>query len=234
MKANRSAAFQRVWAELESRGVLLAADAALPSVVSLVAEAPVGGSWWAHPQSHAIYKAAKDLARHPEVLTARLLSGKVTFVHKRLWPALMAVATSPAPWQLQGLSPRASSLLSHVTKAGRVRTDRLAAASGLRAKAWGEAARELEARLLVYGESIHTERGAHAKYLESWEHLAKRLRIRSRRMTPELAKQQFEEIVAPLQARFQVSAKLPWENRRQKSGPGKGAKRRLTKDVSGV
>jgi hypothetical protein len=72
VNAKRPTAFQHVEGELQRWGMLLAADAALPSVASLVAEAPIGGSWWAHPQSHAIFKAAKHLASHPDVLTVCL------------------------------------------------------------------------------------------------------------------------------------------------------------------
>jgi hypothetical protein len=61
----------------------------------------------------------------------------------------------------------------------------------------------------VYGEPIHTESGAHAKQLESWEHLRKRLRIRGRKVSPGLAKQQFEEIRSALQSKFGVLVKLP-------------------------
>jgi hypothetical protein len=110
VKAKWPTVFQHVEEELRCWRMLLVADAALPSVASLVAQAPTGGSWWAHSQSHAIFKAAKHLASHPDVLTARLLGSKVTFIHKKLWPALMAVGTSREPWQLEGLSPSALAL----------------------------------------------------------------------------------------------------------------------------
>ena len=211
MKAKESAAFGQALGELQSSGLLLASDVTLPSVAGLVAEAPLRGSWWAHPQAHAIYRVAKQLAAHPDVLTAKLISGKVTFVHRRLWTSLFAVATSGEPWQLRGISPLARKLLSLVTKKGRLRIDRLPAFRGVSAKALGEAARGLERRLLAFGESIHTERGSHAKQLESWDHLARRVRLTGRKVAPQMAKKNFEEIAAALKARFRTTIHLPWK-----------------------
>ena len=211
MNPNESAGLRQARKQLRSTGVLLVADAALPSVAGLVAEAPLGGSWWAHPQAHVIYRVAQRLAAHRDVLTAKLLSGKVTFVHRKLWPALFAVATSREPWQLRGLSPLAHQLLSLVRKKSRLRIDQLAAFRETSAKALGNAARELERRLLVFGESIHTERGSHTKQLESWEHLAKRVRLTARKITPQMAKKKFEAIAAALKAGSRTVVQLPWK-----------------------
>src|SRR2546428_14004111 len=103
---------------LERHGLLLAADATLPSVATIVAGEPVHGSWWAHPKSHAIFAASSALARHPDAMAIPLISRKVTFVHRRLWPALLAVAQACEPWQTKGLSPQARALLTRVEQAG--------------------------------------------------------------------------------------------------------------------
>lgn len=190
--------------------MLLAADARLPSVAGLVAEAPLKGSWWGHPQGHAIFRVARELAAHPDVIAPRLIGGKVTFVHRKLWGALLRVAASRGSWQLQGLSPLAHSLLSNVTRNGVLRTDHLAATGRATGKQLGDAARELEMRLLAYGESIHTESGAHAKQLESWDHLARRVRITGRKMSLESAKKQFEEVAAALEAQRKATVHFPW------------------------
>ena len=190
--------------------MLLVSDSKLPSVTGLVARAPLRGSWWAHPQSHEIFRIASRLASRPDVLTPRLVRGKVTFVHKKLWPALFAVGAAREPWQLEGLSERAQKLLERVENEGTLRTDALAAETGERAKSLGEAARELERRLLVYGEQFHTESGAHSKRLESWQHLAQRLRLKRRRMPAQAAKKKLEKIAAALEARFRSKVRLPW------------------------
>jgi len=66
--------------------------------------APVPGSWWGHPLGQKIYHVSQQLSAHRDVLETKLVSGKVTFVHRILWPALLGVATAREPWQLQRLS----------------------------------------------------------------------------------------------------------------------------------
>src|ERR1700687_4882396 len=90
------------WARLKNDGLLLKSDARFPSVAGLVAGAAIRGSWWAHPAAHAIFQELQRLAAHPDVLIVKLVAGKDTLVHRRLWSKLLAVAQSGEPWQLQG------------------------------------------------------------------------------------------------------------------------------------
>jgi hypothetical protein len=46
----------------------------------------VARSWWGHPKSHAMFHAATELGEHEDVLVEKLVAGKVTFVHRSLWP----------------------------------------------------------------------------------------------------------------------------------------------------
>ena len=64
----------------------------LPNVAELVAGEPIHGSWWSHPSSHAIFEALNALAASPDVVRTRLVNGKVTLIHRRLWPALVCLA----------------------------------------------------------------------------------------------------------------------------------------------
>ena len=203
-------AFGRVWQELEAAGLLLESDAKLPSVVSLVTGAPVRGSWWSHPRGPAIFRVNGLLADHPDVVVAKLVSGKVTFVHRELWPALLRVATSGEPWQQRALSPAARTLLTKVNEAGLVRTDQLAASRHGNTRSWGDAARDLEARILVHSEQVHTETGKHAKCLERWDRWAKRVRCSGRGMTTEQARRRLEQVMSTLNARYGAMGRLPW------------------------
>ncbi|HEY8120854.1 MAG TPA: hypothetical protein VII78_06005 [Myxococcota bacterium] len=72
--------------------VLLSARGTAPSLAEWVAGEPIRGSWWAHPRGHEIYALASALGEAPEVLVCRLLAGKQTLVHRRLWPALVRAA----------------------------------------------------------------------------------------------------------------------------------------------
>lgn len=79
-------------AALVDHGMLLeSARGPLPSVAELVAGEPIRGSWWAHPASHAIFDAINAIADSSDVVRTRLVNGKVTLVHRRVWPALVRV-----------------------------------------------------------------------------------------------------------------------------------------------
>ena len=216
VRAKESAEFQQIMEELQSSGLLLESDAALPSVASLVAQEPIRGSWWGHPRGHDIFQANRQLAAHPDVIACKLISGKVTYVHRSLWPALFEVANSRETWQLSSISPSARSLLSKVTRDGIVRTDRLPEFHSAKSKGPGDAARELEKMLLVYSEDIHTETGAHAKALETWEHWARRIGFVRQKTTVEQGKEQLEQTLKFLNTRFGAARRLPWATTRSK------------------
>jgi len=208
MKSKKPSAVSRAFAFLRRSGVLLVSDPKLPSTAGLVAQAPLRGSWWAHPQSHEIFRVVRRLAGHPDILTARLISGKLTFIHRKLWPVLFAAVD--ARECREGLSPLASRLLTLVSKAEVLRTDELARDTRQSAKALGRAARELERRLLVYGEQLHTGRGAHTKQLETWEHLARRLKVKLARVARPSARKKLEALTAELSERTRTRVTLPW------------------------
>jgi hypothetical protein len=78
---------------IRRHGVLLeSARGPVPNLVELVAGQPIQGSWWSHPQSHEIFDVINRAAESPAVARTRLLGGKVTLVHRRLWPALYRLA----------------------------------------------------------------------------------------------------------------------------------------------
>lgn len=62
-------------------------------MVEEIAGEPFRGSWWAHPMSHTIFAAIRSVRDDPDVLVCRLVNGKVTYVHRRLWPALARLAS---------------------------------------------------------------------------------------------------------------------------------------------
>jgi hypothetical protein len=78
---------------LIEHGMLLeSARGPLPNVAEMIAGEAIRGSWWAHPRSHAIFAELNALADSPDVVRTRLVNGKVTLVHRRVWPALVRVA----------------------------------------------------------------------------------------------------------------------------------------------
>ena len=78
---------------IEKHGiVLVSAKGPVPRLTEALAGEAIKGSWWAHPRSHQIFGVLQALARSEDVLTCRLVNGKVTLVHARLWPALVRTA----------------------------------------------------------------------------------------------------------------------------------------------
>ena len=78
---------------LIKHGMLLqSAHGPLPNVAEMIAGEPIRGSWWNHPASRSIFDALNQLAESPDVVRMRLVNGKVTLVHRRLWPALVRIA----------------------------------------------------------------------------------------------------------------------------------------------
>lgn len=93
-----------VMVALIEHGMLLqSARGPVPNVAELVAGEPIKGSWWGHPKGHAIFNTLQSLDDSPDVVRLRLINGKVTFVHRRLWPALVRVADQLTPKQLAAL-----------------------------------------------------------------------------------------------------------------------------------
>ena len=72
--------------------VLEAARGAVPSLATAIAREPIRGSWWSHPKAHEIFEITRAIRDSEEVLVCRLVDAKITFIHRRLWPALVRLA----------------------------------------------------------------------------------------------------------------------------------------------
>jgi len=68
------------------------ARASVPSLARFVAGKPLRGGWWAHPKGNEIFKLSRAIRSSPDVLVCRLVDGKITYVHRRMWPALISLA----------------------------------------------------------------------------------------------------------------------------------------------
>lgn len=72
--------------------VLVSAHGPVPSLTTAIAGGPFRGSWWAHPESRHMYRVIEAVIDSRDVLVCRLVGGKVTLVHRRLWPALVRLS----------------------------------------------------------------------------------------------------------------------------------------------
>jgi hypothetical protein len=211
--ADRQQALQTALRALEDNGLLLLSDHSLPSVVGIIADEPLHSSWWGHPLGGVIYHVSTALEDQPDVLATKLINGKVTYVHRRLWPAVVAVGRAREPWQVTGLSTAAQWLLAETDAEGEVQTNDLPRPTYI--TRLPQAARELEQRLLVCATEIHTPSGAHAKVLETWSHWAQRTGSRTLvALSLTDGKRLLQDAAARLGRAGGGEALLPWQHRR--------------------
>ena len=79
---------------VKKRGVvLMSARGPVPNLAEAIAGQPIRGSWWAHPRSRYMYRVFDTVCDSGDVLVCRLVGGKVTYVHRRLWPALVRLSS---------------------------------------------------------------------------------------------------------------------------------------------
>lgn len=188
------AATASVLAALVRAGLLLQQDKHALNVVTLVTGETLRTSWWSHPKAQLIFAVLSRLDEHADVLLSKLLGGKVTLVHRSLWPALLAVATGDEPWQTAGLSTPARRLLESIHEADHpIRHS-------------GPAVKELESRLLVHAKEIHTESGKHEIALQPWSMWAKAARVKPLRSVA-AAEREIEEAAQAIGA---AASALPW------------------------
>jgi len=73
--------------------VLQSGKGSAPRLTEAIAGEPIKGSWWAHPKSHQIFAILQRLDDSPDILVCRFLGGRVTYIHRRLWPAIVKLAS---------------------------------------------------------------------------------------------------------------------------------------------
>ena len=96
--------------------VLQAARGPVPSLAEAIAGGPIRGSWWGHPKGQSIFHATQAVCRSPDVLVCKLIDDKVTYVHRRCWPALVKLAPRFRKAQLARAWDEHSESGAHVSK----------------------------------------------------------------------------------------------------------------------
>ncbi|HEV7122660.1 MAG TPA: hypothetical protein VGN24_04445 [Rhodanobacter sp.] len=98
---NRLATGEEALAFVREHGiVLVSATGSAPKLTEAIIGEPIQGSWWAHPQGRHIFTILRAVSESEDVLVCRLVKGKVTLVHRRLWPALVRLTDRFGPAQL--------------------------------------------------------------------------------------------------------------------------------------
>ena len=65
---------------------------AIPSLADAIAGGAIRGNWWPHARRREIFAITRAVRDAPEILVCKLVDGKITFVHERVWPALVRLA----------------------------------------------------------------------------------------------------------------------------------------------
>jgi len=90
---------------IKKHGVVLeAARGPVPNLGDVVLGTPRRGSWWGHPRGKAFFWLTRRIRAHNDVLVCHLLRGKITYVHRRLWPALARVVRHIGAARLAAIS----------------------------------------------------------------------------------------------------------------------------------
>ena len=166
------AGFDEALEELNRRGLMLVHDKIFPSLTGLTIGETIRGSWWAHPLCNDVYMISQRLQHCGDVALTKLVSGKETYLHRRLWRHLLAIGLAQEAWQLDGLTETAAALQAEVERCGSIRLDQFRSAR--KGKELSEDARALAMRLLAFVDDVHTESGAHTRRLETWQRWAAR------------------------------------------------------------
>ena len=72
--------------------VLESARGPVPNLAETVAGERIRGGWWGHAKGRIIFAATRAVRNSTDVLVCRLLGGKVTYIHRRLWPSVVRLA----------------------------------------------------------------------------------------------------------------------------------------------
>jgi hypothetical protein len=94
--------------------VLVSAKGPAPRLTEAIAGEPIKGSWWGHSKGHQIFAVLQRLEDSPDILVCRFIAGRVTFVHRRLWPAIVKLANHFQPDQIARIRQEHTASGKHV------------------------------------------------------------------------------------------------------------------------
>ncbi len=93
-------------------------SAHVPGVATLVdaiAGEPIRGSWWGHPKGRQIFRVLGEVHDSGAIAALRLIEGKLTLAHRRVWPALAALSGEIGRSRLAAVAERHTPSGKHET-----------------------------------------------------------------------------------------------------------------------
>ena len=70
----------------------MSARGPIPNLAEAIAGEPIRGSWWGHRKGHDIYRILTAVTASADLIVCRLVNGKQTLLHRRVWPAVVRLA----------------------------------------------------------------------------------------------------------------------------------------------
>ena len=84
---------KQAMAFVKAKGVVLESGRGpVPNLAEAIAGEAIRGSWWAHPKANTIFLCSRAIRESADVLVCRLVGGKVSYIYRHLWPALVRMA----------------------------------------------------------------------------------------------------------------------------------------------
>jgi hypothetical protein len=101
---------------VKTNGVVLeSARGPVPNLAERIAGERISGSWWSHHRAAEIFHCSRAVRHAREVLVCRLVEGKITYVHRRLWPALVKLRKLVSTQRLSAIREVHTAQGKHVT-----------------------------------------------------------------------------------------------------------------------
>jgi hypothetical protein len=72
--------------------MLESARGPVPNLAEAIAGKRIRGSWWADRKRQEIFLLTRAIRDSDDILVCRLIDGRITYVHRRLWPALVRLS----------------------------------------------------------------------------------------------------------------------------------------------
>jgi hypothetical protein len=102
---------------IQQEGIVLqSARGPVPNLAEFVAGEPIRGSWWGHRAGHEIFAVLEEVLSSSDVVVTRLVNGRVTLIHRRLWPAVVRVADRFPPERLAAIDEEHTATGAHRTR----------------------------------------------------------------------------------------------------------------------
>ena len=85
----------------------------VPSLAEAIAGETIAGSWWGHPKRQRIFRGTRAVRDSADVLVCRLLGGKITYIHRHLWPAVVRLSEEIGPSRLDAIQEQHTTSGAH-------------------------------------------------------------------------------------------------------------------------